>query len=63
MKTKYSDITLLVDMDDTIEDLLPAWVDWINRSYGTSVDSNDITGWDVKEFFPSLSREIVYIRL
>ena len=63
MPNDYSHITLLVDMDDTIENLLPAWAEWLNKKHGTSIKADDITGWDVQKFFPSLSRDDVYAPL
>lgn len=63
MPKDYSHITLLVDMDDTIENLLPAWAEWLNRKHGTSVKADDITDWDVQKFFPSLTRDEVYAPL
>lgn len=63
MPKDYSHITLLVDMDDTIENLLPAWAEWLNKKHGTSVKADDITGWDVQEFFPSLTKDEVYAPL
>lgn len=53
-------LTILVDMDETIVSLLGAWVDWLNRSFGTSVCVDDITKWSVAEAFPSLTRDQVY---
>lgn len=63
MPKDYSHITLLVDMDDTIENLLPAWAEWLNRKHGTSVKADDITDWNVQIFFPSLTRDEVYAPL
>jgi 5'(3')-deoxyribonucleotidase len=53
-------ITVLVDIDDTLIQLLPSWVGYLNRRYGLNVDYNSITDWNVAKFFPSLSREQVY---
>lgn len=52
--------TILVDMDDTIEDLCSAWVGYLNDTYGTSVSADDITEWDMTLFFPTLSSKQVY---
>ena len=52
--------TILIDIDDTIENLCGAWVDWLNREYGTSVDYTQITQWDISKFFPNLTKEQVY---
>ena len=36
-------LTILVDMDDTIEHLLKAWVEYLNERHGTTVKHEDIT--------------------
>ena len=51
---------ILIDMDDTIEQLLRAWLDGVNRRYGRSVAYDDITDWDVSAPYPGLTREQVY---
>ena len=53
-------LTILVDMDDTIINLLDAWVDRLNRSYGTEVKAEDVTQWNIAKSFPSLTSEQVY---
>ena len=54
------DITILVDIDDTIENLCEEWCNLLNRQYGTSVTYLDVTEWDISKFFPSLTREQVF---
>ena len=56
----YSSITLLIDLDDTIEDLLPAWISWLNKKYNTSVSPSDVASWDIQTFFPTLTSNMVY---
>ena len=53
-------MTILIDMDDTIESLLKAWVNGVNTKYGRSVSCEDVTSWDVSAAFPGLTREEVY---
>lgn len=53
-------MVILVDMDDTIEQLLRAWLKSVNNKYGTSVEYDDVTEWDVSAPFPTLTREQVY---
>jgi len=55
-----SKIKVLVDIDDTIIDTLGSWCQWLNRHFGTSVEPNEITCWDIKRFFPKLTAEQVY---
>lgn len=60
MQVSYSDITILVDIDDTIEDLLKAWCEWLNKRYGLCVQPEEVTDWDVAKFFPTLTKEQVF---
>ena len=53
-------MTILVDMDDTIEQLLQAWVAGANETYGYDVAYEDITDWNVAKAFPGLTWEQVY---
>lgn len=52
--------TILVDMDDTLVNLLQAWVSALNQIHGLNVDPNDIDDWDITQFFPSLTRYQVF---
>lgn len=51
---------ILVDMDDTIEQLLDAWVRGVNAKYGRNVTYDEITSWDVSAAYPGLTRDQVY---
>lgn len=53
-------MVILVDMDDTIEQLLEAWIREVNQRYGYSVTYDEIRSWDVTAAFPGLTREQVY---
>lgn len=53
-------LTIFVDMDDTIEQLLKAWVIEANQRYGYSVSCDEVTDWDVTLAFPGLTMEQVY---
>lgn len=48
------------DADDTIENLSFAWVDWLNKKYGTNVKREELADWDTSKFFPELRKEQVY---
>lgn len=52
-----------VDMDDTIEHLVPAWTKWLNEKYGTNVHTEDITEWHIAKFFPTIPAEEVFAPL
>ena len=51
---------ILVDMDDTIEQLLQAWLRGVNERYDRDVTYDEITSWDVSAAYPGLTREQVY---
>lgn len=53
-------LTILVDMDDVLDDLLPAWVSYLNQTYGTNVTTNDIRSWDMMQSFPHLTKSQVF---
>lgn len=53
-------MTILVDMDDVLERLVPAWVRYINERFGTSVRPEEVRDWNMALAFPGLSREQVY---
>ena len=56
-------LTILVDMDDTIESLASAWVDYLNTRHGTTTKLTDITSWDISKAVPTLTNEQVYAPL
>ena len=53
-------LTILVDMDDTIENLSEAWINFLNNRYGTSVKPEDITEWSIEKAFPEIPEDDVY---
>lgn len=53
-------MTILVDMDDTIEQLLRAWIEGVNKKYGRDAEYDDVTGWNVSAVYPGLTWEDVY---
>lgn len=53
-------LTVLIDMDDTIECLLDAWIDALNKKYGRNVDPQEVNDWDVLKFYPGLSNNNLY---
>lgn len=55
-----SKLTVLIDMDDTIEHLGKAWVEYLNERHGTSVQHDDLVCWDVSLAFPGLTNDQVY---
>lgn len=53
-------MTILVDMDDTIEQLLKAWVSRANEKYGRNVTLEEITDWNVAVPYRGITREEIY---
>lgn len=53
-------MVILIDMDDTIEQLLKAWLRAIEDRYGCRVCYDDVRSWDLSEPYPSLTREQIY---
>ena len=56
-------LKILVDMDDTIEHLLYAWIDCLNERHGLSVKYGDIKEWNICTEFPTLTAGQVYAPL
>lgn len=56
-------LTILVDMDDTIEYLLRDWLAWLNDRHGTHVTEDDIHDYDLTKAFPGLTPDQVYAPL
>ena len=55
--------TILVDMDGTIEDLVSAWTQCLNARYGTEVSPEDVTNYDMRLAYPSLTEEQIFAPL
>ena len=53
-------LTILVDMDDTMENFCVVWVNKLNKKYGTCVHIDDIKEWDIHKFFPELSKDEIF---
>lgn len=53
-------LTILVDMDDSIENLSEVWINFLNNRYGTSVKPEDITEWSIEKAFPEIPSDDVY---
>ena len=51
---------ILVDIDNTIENLLDGWFKALNKKYGTNVKAEEVTDWNVSLFFPELTKPQIY---
>ena len=58
--SKYKDIVIACDMDDTIEYLVPAWIKWLNMQYNLNVKYIDVTDWDISKVFPTLTSHQIF---
>lgn len=53
-------LTILVDMDDVLENLVECWIAELNLRFGTAVSVDDVTTWNIAEVFPSLTPKQVF---
>ena len=53
-------MTILVDMDDVLEQLLDGMIRYLNSRYGTKTTLDDIKEWELAGAFPGLTREQIY---
>ena len=53
-------IKILVDLDDTIEDLVPCWIDALNRKYNRNIQYEDIDNWNISKYYPDLSEDEIF---
>lgn len=53
-------LKILIDLDDTIEDLLDKWVAYLNETYGLDKTTEGMTEWDMCKLFTELSPDQVY---
>lgn len=56
-------LTVLVDLDDTLEMLGEAWCEYLNARHGLSVAYEDLNQWDVASVFSTITREQVFAPL
>lgn len=56
-------LTILIDMDDTIENFCETWVAFLNEKHIRNVRHADIVDWELYEFYPGLSHEEIYAPL
>lgn len=56
-------LTVLVDMDDTLENLCETWINCLNEEHGTNVQLDDVHEWEFCNLFPSISKDAVYAPL
>ena len=55
--------TILIDMDNVLENLGDVWVDELNKRHGLHMTHDDITEWDMSKFYPGLKRHEIFAPL
>lgn len=53
-------LTILIDMDDTLENLCEVWVNQLSALFGVGVTVDDIHQWDMTKAFPMLNKQEIY---
>ena len=53
-------LTILVDMDDVLNNLLEVWLNQLNCAYDLMVRYQDIRKWDMRLYFPTLTEKQIY---
>lgn len=53
-------MTILVDMDDVMTNLLEVWTKFLGDIYGVYVNKDDIKEWDMRVAYPTLTSEQIY---
>ena len=53
-------LTVLVDFDQTLNNLSDVWVKFLNERYGTTVQPEDIREWDMRKAYPMLKPNEIY---
>lgn len=53
-------LTVLVDFDQTLNNLNEVWVAYLNERHGTTVTPDDIKCWDLTKAFPTLTANEIF---
>lgn len=53
-------LTILVDMDDVLNNLFSAWAIELNKIYKLNVNPKDIKDWKLSKYYPSLTKEEIF---
>lgn len=56
-------LTVLADMDEVLNELLKHWVSALNKKCRSDIRREDITGWEIRPYFPALSQTEIYAPL
>ena len=53
-------LTICCDFDDTMNQLLPNWIKWLNNKYALNVQEDEVTTWYIDQIFPTLTELQLY---
>ena len=53
-------LTICCDFDDTMNQLLPAWINWLNNKYNLNVQLDEVDTWYIDKIFPTLTEDQIY---
>lgn len=56
-------LTLILDLDDVLENQAELWVEELNRRHQRDVAYEDLDGWNIEPFYPGLSMAEIYAPL
>jgi 5'(3')-deoxyribonucleotidase len=48
------------DLDDTLEDLMHPWIDWLNKKYNLNIGFEEMNCWELEKVFTTLTREQIF---
>ena len=60
MAKNKSDFVILLDIDDILDDLLPYWLEVIDKRYHTGIKFEDVKFWEMDRIFPGLTKEQIF---
>ena len=60
LKITVNEMKILLDFDEVINTMTHHWVDTLNCVYGTSVNFDDVSEWDMHKAFPTLTEDEIY---
>ena len=53
-------MVICVDFDDVINDLLGAWIVWLNTKYNYTITVEDVVYWDMTKVYKGLTKEQIF---
>ncbi len=53
-------MTIGLDLDGTINNMLEFWLRWLNNTHNTNVQVKDVVEWDISKVYPNLTTAEIY---